>query len=65
MKAPAIIAPGVLKVFNQVGCPQQNLNPRPGYAGPVAVFQIRTILEEDLPKLPEFEQKLVNPSRFP
>ena len=50
-------------VYNLTHYPEQNLNPRPGHAGPVAALQIRTILEEDLPKLPEFEQKLVNASR--
>lgn len=28
-----------------------------GDAGPADVFQIRTMLEKDIPRLPEFEQK--------
>ena len=50
-------------VCNVTFFPEQNLNPRPGSNGPVAVFQIRTILEEDLWRLPGFEQKLMRASQ--
>jgi hypothetical protein len=47
-------------VFDLTHYPSQPLHTRAGYAGPVAVFEIRTILKEDLARLPEFENMLIN-----